>query len=426
MSKIKNIYAREILDSRGNPTVEAEIILDNGISATAAVPSGASTGSKEAVELRDGDNNRFNGKGVLKAVENINNIIAPAITGKDPSGQKEIDSIMINLDGTENKSRLGANALLGVSIACVKAAAADCGKEVFEYLCCEPDFRIPVPFLNILNGGKHADTNVDFQEFMISPCKAPSFREALRYAVETYHSLKSVLKSKGHLTSVGDEGGFAPELSSNEEAIELIITGIEKAGFIPGKDIFIALDPAASEFYENGFYTLKADKKKLSSFKMINYYKKLASAYPIISIEDALSENDWDGWKLLTEDLSSVIQLVGDDLFVTNKKILADGIKKGIANSVLIKLNQIGTVSETLETVELAKKSGYSCMFSHRSGETEDSFLADIAVASGCGQIKTGAPARSERVAKYNRLLRIEDKLGKKAVFNHDKLLAKI
>lgn len=426
MSKIKNIYAKEILDSRGNPTVEAEIILDNGISATAAVPSGASTGSKEAVELRDGDNNRFNGKGVLKAVENINNIIAPAITGKDPSGQKEIDSIMINLDGTENKSRLGANALLGVSIACVKAAAADCGKEVFEYLCCEPDFRIPVPFLNILNGGKHADTNVDFQEFMISPCKAPSFREALRYAVETYHSLKSVLKSKGHLTSVGDEGGFAPELSSNEEAIELIITGIEKAGFIPGKDIFIALDPAASEFYENGFYTLKADKKKLSSFKMINYYKKLASAYPIISIEDALSENDWDGWKLLTEDLSSVIQLVGDDLFVTNKKILADGIKKGIANSVLIKLNQIGTVSETLETVELAKKSGYSCMFSHRSGETEDSFLADIAVASGCGQIKTGAPARSERVAKYNRLLRIEDKLGKKAVFNHDKLLAKI
>ncbi len=426
MSKIKNLYAREILDSRGNPTVEAEIILDNGISATAAVPSGASTGSKEAVELRDGDNNRFNGKGVLKAVENINNIIAPVINGKDPSEQKEIDSIMINLDGTENKSRLGANALLGVSIACVKAAAADCGKEVFEYLCGEPDFRIPVPFLNILNGGKHADTNVDFQEFMISPCKAPSFREALRYAVETYHSLKSVLKSKGHLTSVGDEGGFAPELSSNEEAIELIITGIEKAGFIPGKDIFIALDPAASEFYENGFYTLKADKKKLSSFKMINYYKKLASAYPIVSIEDALSENDWDGWKLLTEDLSSVIQLVGDDLFVTNKKILADGIKKGIANSVLIKLNQIGTVSETLETVELAKKSGYSCMFSHRSGETEDSFLADIAVASGCGQIKTGAPARSERVAKYNRLLRIEDKLGKKAVFNHDKLLAKI
>lgn len=426
MSKIKNIYAREILDSRGNPTVEAEIILDNGISATAAVPSGASTGSKEAVELRDGDNNRFTGKGVLKAVENINKLIAPAITGKDVSQQKEIDAIMINLDGTENKSRLGANALLGVSIACVKAAAADCGKEIFEYLCTESDFRIPVPFLNILNGGKHADTTVDFQEFMISPCKAPSFREALRYAVETYHSLKSVLKSKGHLTSVGDEGGFAPELSSNEEAIELIITGIEKAGFKPGKDIFIALDPAASEFYENGFYTLKADKKKLSSFKMINYYKKLVSAYPIVSIEDALSENDWDGWKLLTEDLSSVIQLVGDDLFVTNKKILADGIKKGIANSVLIKLNQIGTVSETLETVELAKKNGYSCMFSHRSGETEDSFLADIAVASGCGQIKTGAPARSERVAKYNRLLRIEDKLGKKAVFNHAKLLAKI
>lgn len=426
MAKIKNVFAREIFDSRGNPTVEAGIVLENGIYASAAVPSGASTGSKEAVELRDGDMTRLNGKGVLKAVENINKIIAPAITGKDPAGQKEIDSLMINLDGTENKSRLGANAILGVSIACAKAAAKDVGKEIFEYLNSGNDFRLPVPFLNILNGGKHADTDVDFQEFMISPCKAPSFKEALRYAVETYHSLKSVLKAKGLLTSVGDEGGFAPELSSNEEAIELIITGIEKAGFKPGKDIFIALDPAASEFYENGFYTLKADKKKLSSFKMINYYKKLVSAYPIVSIEDALSEDDWDGWKLLTEDLGSVIQLVGDDLFVTNKKILGEGIKREIANSVLIKLNQIGTVTETLETVDLANKNGYSCMFSHRSGETEDTFLADIAVGSGCGLIKTGAPARSERVAKYNRIMHIEELLGPKAVFNHDKLLAKI
>lgn len=408
MIKIKNIYAREIFDSRGNPTIEAEIILDNGISAAASVPSGASTGTKEAVELRDGDKNRFNGKGVLKAVKNINEIIAPVLIGKNPENQKEIDDAMINLDGTENKSRLGANAILGVSIAALKAAALNAGKPVFEYLKKENETRIPLPFLNILNGGKHADTDVDFQEFMICPAGALSFKEAFRYAVETYHSLKSVLKSKGHFTSVGDEGGFAPELSSNEEALELIITGIEKAGFKPGRDIFIALDPAASEFYENEKYILKADKKKLSSQEMIDYYKKLVAAYPIVSIEDALSENDWDGWKILTKELSSKIQLVGDDLFVTNKKILAEGINKGVANAILIKLNQIGTVTETLETVELAKNNGYSCMFSHRSGETEDSFLADIAVATGCGQIKTGAPARSERVAKYNRLLKIE------------------
>lgn len=426
MIKIKNIYGREIFDSRGNPTIEAEIILDNGISATAGVPSGASTGTKEAIELRDGDKNRFNGKGVLKAVKNINEIIAPALIGKNPENQKEIDAAMINLDGTENKSRLGANAILGVSIAAVKAAALNAGKPVFEYLKKENETRIPLPFLNILNGGKHADTDVDFQEFMICPAGAPSFKEAFRYAVETYHSLKSVLKSKGHFTSVGDEGGFAPELSSNEEALELIITGIEKAGFKPGRDIFIALDPAASEFYENEKYILKADKKKLSSQEMIDYYKKLVAAYPIVSIEDALSENDWNGWKILTKELSSKIQLVGDDLFVTNKKILAEGINKGVANSVLIKLNQIGTVSETLETVELAKNNGYSCMFSHRSGETEDSFLADIAVASGCGQIKTGAPARSERVAKYNRLLKIEQMAEHNSVFNNAKLHVKI
>jgi len=424
--KIKNIYGREIFDSRGNPTIEVEIILDNGISATAGVPSGASTGTKEAVELRDGDKNRFNGKGVLKAVKNINEIIAPVLIGKNPENQKEIDDAMINLDGTENKSRLGANAILGVSIAAVKAAALNAGKPVFEYLKKENETRIPLPFLNILNGGKHADTNVDFQEFMICPAGAPSFKEAFRYAVETYHSLKSVLKSKGHFTSVGDEGGFAPELSSNEEALELIITGIEKAGFKSGRDIFIALDPAASEFYENEKYILKADKKKLSSQEMIDYYKKLVAAYPIVSIEDALSENDWDGWKILTKELSSKIQLVGDDLFVTNKKILAEGINKGVANAILIKLNQIGTVTETLETVELAKNNGYSCMFSHRSGETEDSFLADIAVASGCGQIKTGAPARSERVAKYNRLLKIEQLTEHNSVFNNAKLHVKI
>jgi len=424
--KIKNIYGREIFDSRGNPTIEAEIILDNGISATAGVPSGASTGTKEAVELRDGDKNRFNGKGVLKAVKNINEIIAPVLIGKNPENQKDIDNAMINLDGTENKSRLGANAILGVSIAAVKAAALNAGKPVFEYLKKENETRIPLPFLNILNGGKHADTDVDFQEFMICPAGAPSFKEAFRYAVETYHSLKSVLKSKGHFTSVGDEGGFAPELSSNEEALELIITGIEKAGFKPGRDIFIALDPAASEFYENKKYILKADKKKLSSQEMIDYYKKLVTAYPIVSIEDALSEYDWDGWKILTKELSSKIQLVGDDLFVTNKKILAEGINKGVANAILIKLNQIGTVTETLETVELAKNNGYSCMFSHRSGETEDSFLADIAVATGCGQIKTGAPARSERVAKYNRLLKIEQMTEHNSVFNNAKLHVKI
>ncbi|MDD5021220.1 MAG: phosphopyruvate hydratase [Endomicrobiaceae bacterium] len=418
MAKIKSVLGREIFDSRGNPTVEAYIVLDNGISATASVPSGASTGTKEAVELRDEDKKRFNGKGVLKAVENINKIITSAIKGKDVSDQKKIDSIMIETDGTENKSKLGANAILAVSIAVAKASADNECLPVFKYLGGNKANRLPLPFLNVLNGGKHADNNVDIQEFMIVPCGAPTFREALRYAVETYHSLKSVLKSKRHFTSVGDEGGFAPNLSSNEEAVELIITGIEKAGYKPGKDIFIALDPASSEFYENNKYLMKADKRKLSSKEMVGYYKKLISNYPVISIEDALAENDWNGWKILTKELGSKIQLVGDDIFVTNKKILAEGIKQGIGNSVLIKLNQIGTVTETLETVELAKKAGYTCMFSHRSGETEDTFLADIAVATGCGQLKSGAPARSERVAKYNRLIRIEEILGKKAFFD--------
>jgi len=418
MAKIETIKGREIFDSRGNPTVEVDVALDNGVLATAAVPSGASTGTREAVELRDGDKKRLMGKGVLKAVENVNKIIAPAVIGKDPKNQKDIDRLMIDLDGTENKGKLGANAILGVSMAIAKASAMAEGVPVFKYLGGSGANRLPLPFLNILNGGKHADNNVDIQEFMIAPCGAPTFREAFRYAVETYHSLKSVLKSKGQYTAVGDEGGFAPNLSSNEEAVELIIAGIEKAGYKPGKDIAIALDPAASEFYEDGKYIMKADNSRLSSAEMVSYYAKLVSKYPIISIEDGLAENDWEGWKILTKELGAKIQLVGDDIFVTNKKILAEGIKQGIANSVLIKLNQIGTVTETLETVELAKEKGYTCMFSHRSGETEDAFLADIVVATGCGQIKTGAPARSERVAKYNQLVRIEERLGGKSVFN--------
>jgi enolase len=325
---------------------------------------------------------------------------------------------MIELDGTENKAKLGANAILGVSMAVAKASAQDESIPVSKYLGGKGANRLPLPFLNILNGGKHVDNNVDIQEFMITPCGAPNFREAFRYAVETYHSLKSVLKAKGQYTAVGDEGGFAPNLSSNEEAVELIIAGIEKAGYKPGKDIAIALDPAASEFYEDGKYVMKADNSKLSSEEMVAFYAKLVSKYPIISIEDGLAENDWEGWKVLTKELGAKIQLVGDDIFVTNKRILAEGVKQGIANSVLIKLNQIGTVTETLETVELAKKEGYTCMFSHRSGETEDAFLADVVVATCCGQIKTGAPARSERVAKYNQLIRIEERLGTEAVFN--------
>jgi len=417
MAKIKQVKAREILDSRGNPTVEVDAVLDNGILGRAAVPSGASTGSKEAVELRDGDKTRYLGKGVLKAVNNVNEIIAPNLIGKDPKEQKEIDSFMINLDGTENKSKLGANAILGVSLAVAKAGAQDAGMAVFMYLGGESAQRIPVPFFNILNGGKHADNNVDIQEFMIAPIGAKSFKEALRMGAETYHNLKAVLKSKGLNTSVGDEGGFAPNLSSNEEAIQIIIAAIEKAGYKPGEQISIVLDPAASEFYQDGRYLLKADNSRLSSEDMVKYYKNLISKYPIISIEDGLSEDDWEGWQVLTKKLGKGIQLTGDDIFVTNPKILAEGIKKGIANSVLIKLNQIGTLSETLETVKIAKNAGYTCVFSHRSGETEDSFLADITVATNAGQLKTGAPARSERLAKYNQLLRIEEELGPRAIF---------
>jgi enolase len=417
MAKIKQIHAREILDSRGNPTVEADVTLEHGAKGRAAVPSGASTGSREAVELRDGDKKRFLGKGVLKAVDNVNKVIAPELIGKEASEQEKIDRLMIKLDGTENKAKLGANAILGVSLAVAKAAAIDADMPIYRYLGGKDAVRLPIPFLNILNGGKHADNNVDIQEFMIAPIGAPSFKEALRYAAEVYHTLKGILKAKGLSTSVGDEGGFAPNLSRNEEAIEVIISAIEKADYRPGKDIAVVLDPAASEFYQNGKYLLKADNKNLSSEEMVDYYSGLVAKYPIISIEDALAENDWDGWKILTQKLGNKIQLVGDDIFVTNPKIVAEGIKQGIANSILIKLNQIGTLTETLETISLAKKAGYTCMFSHRSGETEDSFLADITVATNAGQLKTGAPARSERLVKYNQLLRIEEELGDKATF---------
>ena len=420
MSKIKKITAREILDSRGNPTVEVDVTLDNGVLGRAAVPSGASTGSKEAVELRDGDKKRYLGKGVLKAVNNVNEVIAPELMGKNPEDQNAIDMLMIKLDGTENKGKLGANAILGVSLAVAKAAAQNGGLSVFRHLGGEAAHRLPIPFFNILNGGKHADNNVDIQEFMISPVGAKSFREALRMAAETYHTLKSVLKSKGLSTAVGDEGGFAPNLSSNEEAIQIILAAVEKAGYNPGRDISIVLDPAASEFYQDGKYVLKADNSRLSSEEMVDYYGRLIGKYPIISIEDGLAEDDWDGWQMMTKKLGPKIQLTGDDIFVTNPKILAKGINKGIANSVLIKLNQIGTLTETLETVTMAKHAAYTCMFSHRSGETEDSFLADIAVATNAGQLKTGAPARSERLAKYNQLLRIEEELGSKSVFRGD------
>jgi enolase len=417
MSKIKKVFGREILDSRGNPTVEVDVVLDNGILGRAAVPSGASTGSKEAVELRDGDKKRYLGKGVEHAVSNVNKMIAPELIGKNPSDQKEIDLLMVKLDGTENKGRLGANAILGVSLAVAKAASQEAGKSVFAFIGGDKARRLPIPFFNILNGGKHADNNVDIQEFMIAPIGAKTFKEALRMGAEAYHNLKAVLKSKGLSTAVGDEGGFAPNLSSNEEAIQVIIAAIEKAGYKPGQDISIVLDPAASEFYEEGKYILKADNSRLSSEEMVTYYDKMTSKYPVISIEDGLAEDDWKGWKILTQQVGKKIQLTGDDIFVTNPKIVAEWIRQGIANSVLIKLNQIGTLTETLETVALAEKNGYTCMFSHRSGETEDSFLADVVVATNAGQLKSGAPARSERLAKYNQLLRIEEELGDRAIF---------
>ncbi|TET40364.1 MAG: phosphopyruvate hydratase [Elusimicrobia bacterium] len=417
MTTITDVWAREILDSRGNPTVEVDVILEGGAMGRAAVPSGASTGEHEAVELRDGDMKRYLGKGVQKAIANVNDVIGPALYGLDASEQVSIDKRMIELDGTENKSKLGANAILGVSLACAKAASETAELPLYQYIGGPNAKILPVPCLNILNGGKHADNNVDLQEFMIIPSGAPSFREAMRYAVETYHHLKAILKAKNLSTALGDEGGFAPDLKSNEKALKLIVQGMEKAGYKPGEDIYIGIDAAASSFYNGSKYILKAEGKENNASGMVDFYESLVKRYPVIFIEDGLAEDDWDGWKLLTKRLGEKIQLTGDDLFVTNRKRLKKGIELKVANSILIKPNQIGTLTETLDTVEMAKRAKYTCLFSHRSGETEDDILADIVVATNAGQIKSGAPARSERLCKYNRLMRIEEELGEKAEF---------
>ena len=417
MAVITDVYAREIMDSRGNPTVEVEVYLEDGTIGRAAVPSGASTGQFEAVELRDSDSPRYLGKGVLQAVANVNDIIAPAILGFDASEQVAIDRIMIELDGTPNKAKLGANAILGVSMAVARAAAESYDLPLFQYLGGTNAKELPVPMMNILNGGAHADNNVDIQEFMIMPIGATSFMEALRYCAEVYHTLKSVLKAKGLATGVGDEGGFAPNLGSNEEALQVITEAIEKAGLVVGKDIVFAIDAASSEFYKDGKYHLAGEGKVKTAAEMVEYYVELCEKYPIYSIEDGLAEEDWEGWKLLTERLGKTVQLVGDDLFVTNTERLSRGIKEDTANAILIKVNQIGTLTETFDAIEMAKRAGYTAVISHRSGETEDSTIADIAVAVNAGQIKTGAPARSERVAKYNQLLRIEDMLAETAQY---------
>jgi enolase len=415
MAIIEAIGAREILDSRGNPTVEVEIELEDGAQARAAVPSGASTGAFEAAELRDGDKKRYLGKGVLKAVDFVNNELAPAVEGLDAQDQRLIDNEMIKLDGTPNKSRLGANAILGVSLAVAKASAESADLSLFRYIGGPNAHVLPVPMMNILNGGAHADTNVDIQEFMIAPIGAESFRESLRWGAEIYHSLKAVLKKRGLATSVGDEGGFAPNLDSNRAALDLIIEAIEAAGFKPGKEIALAMDVAATEFYDNGKYKFEGSMR--SSDEMIAYYAELVSAYPIVSIEDPLNEEDWAGWKSMTSSLGSKIQIVGDDLFVTNPIRLAKGIETDTANALLVKVNQIGTLTETLDAVDLAHRANYRSMMSHRSGETEDVTIADLAVATNCGQIKTGAPSRTERVAKYNQLLRIEEELAEGGVY---------
>jgi enolase len=415
--EIVDVMARQILDSRAFPTVEVEVVLEDGTVGRAAVPSGASTGIFEAVELRDDDKTKYNGKGVLRAVDNVNNYIAEELIGMNVFDQVLIDKAMIKLDGTDNKGKLGANAMLGVSLACARAAADYLGMSLYQYIGGVNAKVLPVPMMNIINGGKHADNNVDLQEFMIMPAGAPSFSEALRMSAEVYHALKSLLKSKGYDTGVGDEGGFAPNLKSNEEAIQVIVEAIEKAGYTPGKEIYIALDPASSEIYEDGKYNLKGEGKVLSSAEMADYYVNLVSKYPIISIEDGMAEEDWEGWKILTDKLGSKIQLVGDDLFVTNTNRLKTGIEKGVTNSILIKLNQIGTLTETLNAIEMAERAGYTAVVSHRSGETEDTTIADLVVAVNAGQIKTGAPARSERVAKYNQLLRIEEELGEMSEF---------
>lgn len=416
MSAIIDVYAREVLDSRGNPTLEVEVISEDRGFGRAIVPSGASTGAHEAVELRDNDE-RYMGKGVEQAVRNVNEIIAKELIGFDVLNQITIDKYLIELDGTDSKSKLGANATLGVSIAVAKAAADELGLPLYEYLGGAGARTLPVPMMNILNGGKHADNNVDIQEFMIMPVGGVDFKESLRMCAEVYHNLKKVLKSEGLNTAVGDEGGFAPDLKSNEDAISYIIKAVEKAGYKPGKDIYIAIDAAASEFYENGKYNLKGENKILTSKEMVEYYKYLVDKYPIISLEDGLFEDDWEGWQELTKELGKKIQIVGDDLFVTNIKRLKEGVEKKAGNSILIKLNQIGTITETLETIEYAKKHGYTCVISHRSGETEDVTIADLAVAINAGQIKTGAPARTDRVAKYNQLLRIEDALGEEGIY---------
>ena len=419
MSEIIDIYAREILDSRGNPTVEVEVYLDSGAMGRAAVPSGASTGEREALELRDGDKGRYLGKGVEKAVENVNEVITEALLGWEASDQAGIDHKLQELDGTDFKSNLGANALLGVSLACAKAAAEDAGLPLYQYLGGTNAKELPLPMMNIINGGEHADNNVDIQEFMIMPVGAINFKEALRMGAEIFHALKKVLKDKGYNTAVGDEGGFAPDLKSNEEALQVIMEAIKAAGFKPGEDILLALDVAASELYKDGTYTLANEKQpKKSASDMVAFYADLVDRYPIISIEDGMAENDWDGWALMTEELGDKIQIVGDDLFVTNTKILKEGIEKGIANSILIKVNQIGTLTETLEAIEMAKRAGYTAVISHRSGETEDTTIADLAVATNAGQIKTGSLCRTDRVCKYNQLLRIEDELDDVAIFN--------
>ncbi len=426
MTEIELILAREVLDSRGNPTVEADVILESGARGRAAVPSGASTGEHEAVELRDGDKGRYLGKGVLKAVDNINEVIAPELEGLDASEQRELDTIMCELDGTPNKSKLGANAILAVSMAASRAVADHLGVELYQYLGGFTASLLPTPMMNILNGGAHADSSVDFQEFMVMPVGAPSFSEALRWGVETFHTLKGVLKKKGYNTAVGDEGGFAPSLKSNSEAIEVILEAITQAGYKPGEQIAIALDPASSEFYDSDkkkYVFKKSDKSEHSSEQMVKFYADWARQYPIVSLEDGLAENDWDGWKMLTDELGSKIQLVGDDIFVTNIDILQRGINSGVANSILIKLNQIGTVSETIDAINLARENRYTAVISHRSGETEDTFIADLAVATGAGQIKTGSASRTDRIAKYNQLLRIEEELGTAARFNGLKAL---
>ena len=418
MSNIADIHAREVLDSRGNPTVEAEVTLMDGSKGRAIVPSGASTGEHEAVELRDGDENRYVGKGVLKAVENVNGEIAEALANCDAADQRGLDQRMIELDGTDNKGRLGANAILAVSMAAARASAACLELPLYRYLGGAAANVLPTPMMNILNGGAHADNNVDFQEFMVMPVGAGSFSEALRWAVEVFHTLKSVLKKRGYNTAVGDEGGFAPSVKSNVEAIEVVLEAIQQAGYKPGEEIAIALDPASSEFYQDGKYVFeKSDKSSKSSDEMVRFWSKWVNDYPIVSIEDGLAENDWDGWQNLTEELGGKIQLVGDDLFVTNVQFLQEGIDKHVANSILIKVNQIGTVSETFDAIDLARRNEYTAIISHRSGETEDTFIADLAVASGVGQIKTGSASRTDRIAKYNQLLRIQEELGGGAGF---------